>query len=322
MALVERAKLTMVRPEPEGERPPSVAWYQRRRLFVVVGLVVGVLAVFWAGQRAEQGVRDNIDLRLRDAGAGADAALVTLEADQLSALRSITFTRGVGTALAANDPKTLNRIVTPLQANSGVPMVDIVEPDGRVLLAVRSRGAPAPVASRSGLLSIAESLRNARGTRGGRLTLLLLLRTGPTIVTSGPILVGSRPVGVALVMTPLADALGRLSQQVGVDLTAYDSNGAALATTAAYDPAPVGRDTARALVGGGAIQSRSIGSRREALGRLVLDHTPAAVLVTGMHDNSPVTGRAVKLYAAIGLIGTVIVLLALWARVGSLRRRR
>jgi hypothetical protein len=322
VALVERPNLKMLRPEPGAESPEPVPWYQRRRIFVVVGLVVAVLAVFWAGQRAQQGVLDTIDTRLQDAGAGADAALVTVEAEQLSALRSITFTRGVANALATGDPKALNRIVTPLQANSGVPMVDIVEPDGRVLLAVRAKGAPAPVASRAGMQAIADSLRTADGTRGGRLTLLALLRTGPTIVTSGPIVDGTKAVGVALVMTPLADALGRLAQQVGVDLTAYDANGAPIATTAPYAPKSAGRTTARTLLGGGAIQLRYVRSgEREALGRLVIDHTPVAVLGAAMHDDSPVTGRAVKLFAAIGLIGTVIVLVSLWARVGSLGRR-
>jgi hypothetical protein len=323
VALVERPNLKMVRSDPDAGGPEPVRWYQRRRIFVVVGLVVAVLAVFWAGQRAQEGVLDTIDARLQDAGAGADAALVTLEAEQLSALRSITFTRGVAQALAAGDPKTLNRIVTPLQANAGVPMVDIVQPDGRVLLAVRAKGAPAPVASRAGMQSIADSLRTAKGTRGGRLTLLALLRTGPTIVTSGPIVYGTKAVGVALVMTPLADALGRLAQQVGVELSAYDANGAAIATTAPYTPKSAGRTTARALLGGGAIQMRYVRSEeREALGRLVLDHTPVAVLGAAMHDDSPVTGRAVKLFAAIGLLGTVIVLVSLWARVGSLWRRR
>jgi hypothetical protein len=323
VALVERPKLSMVRGDAEAQPDGPVRWYQRRRIFVVVGLAVAVLAVFWAGQRAEQGVRDNLDARLRDAGAGADAALVSLEAEQLSALRSITFTRGVGEALARSDAKALNRLVTPLQANAGVPMVDVVRPDGRVLLAVRSRGAPAPVATRRGMAAIAESLQRANGPRGGRLTTLAIFRTGPTIVTSGPIVVGSKKVGVTLVMTPLADALGRLAQQVGVDLTAYDGRGAAIATTAPYDPRAVRGDTARALLGGAAIETRVVhDGRREALGRLVIDHTPVAVLGAAMRDNSPVTGRAVKLYAALGLIGTVIVLVSLWARVGSLWRWR
>lgn len=298
----------------------SVPWYRQRWLHLVLGLLVAVLAVFWAGQRATQGVRDNLDARLRDAGAGADAALVSLEAEQLSALRAVTFTQGVATALAAHDVRILNRLVTPVQANSTVPMVDVLLPDGRVELAVRSKGAPAPVASRAGLPAIAQSLREAHGQRGGRFSEVMIFRSGPVLMTIGPVLDQKKGVGVVLVMTPLADALGRLAQQVGVDLTAYDAAGAPIATTAALDPPAVSRTTAQALIGGGAIVTRTLNdSRREALGRLVVDHQAVEVLGVSLHDNSDATGQVVTLYAALGLIGTVLILGTFWARVSSRR---
>ena len=124
------------------QHPAGVPWYRRRRVHIALGLVVALLTAFWAGQRATDGVRANLDSRLRDAGAGTDAALVTLEAEQLSALRAVAFTQGVGQSLATLDVSTLNRLVTPIQGNADVPMVDIVLPDGRVVLAVRSGGAP------------------------------------------------------------------------------------------------------------------------------------------------------------------------------------
>lgn len=294
-------------------------WYARGWLYLGLGLLVAVLSVTWAGQRAAQGVRDNLDARLRDAGAGADAALVTLEAQQLSALRSVTFTQGVGLAIATRNTQALNRLVTPLQANADVPMVDIVTPDGRVLLAVRSRGAPLPVASRAGLPAIQQSLQEARGARGGRFTELVIFRTGPVVLTIGPILDAGVPVGVALVMTPLADALGRLSQEVGADLTAYDTRGIPIATTTVYRPANVIPNDARGLIGGGPVITRERAKRREALGRMILDHQPVAVLGVTLVDNSWVTGRAVIAYAGIGLIGTSLLLAVFWLRVA--RRR-
>jgi hypothetical protein len=296
----------------------SVPWYRQRWLHLALGLVVAVLAVFWAGQRATEGVRNNLDARLRDAGAGADAALVSLEAEQLSALRAVTFTQGVAPALAAHDVKLLNRLITPVQANSTVPMVDVLLPDGRVELAVRSKGAPAPVASRAGMPAIAQALREAHGRRGGRFSEVVIFRSGPVLTTIGPVLDGTKAVGVVLAMTPLADALGRLAQQVGVDLTAYDAAGAPIATTATFAPRAVPRDTARALIGGGAIVTRTVhGSERELLGRLIVDHQAVEVLGVSLHDNSDATGRAVTLYAALGLIGTVLILGTFWARVSN-----
>jgi len=286
----------------------EVPWYRRRRVHVALGLVVAVLTAFWAGSRAAEGVRDALDARLRAAGAGTDAALVTLEAEHLAALRAATFSEGVGEALARRDVAALNRIVAPVQANYDVPMLDVVLPDGRVLLAVRASGAPLPVRSRAGLPALEEALRRARGARGGRFSELVVLRSGPTVLTIGPVTNGSRAVGAVLVMTPLADALGRFSQEVGATLTAYDADGHPLATTAAYHPAAVPRQTARTLVAGGAVETRGAeGGRREALGRLIVDHRPNAVLGVALEDDSWATGRAVLLYVAVGLVCSILI---------------
>lgn len=306
-------------PTPDDRRP--VRWYRQRWLHLALGIAIAVAAVFWAGQRATDGVRANLDARLRDAGAGADAALVTLESEQLSTLRAITFTDGVGQALARRDPTTLNRLVVPLHANSNVPMVDVILPDGRVELAVRSQGAPAPVASRAGMPAIEQSMREARGNRGGRFTELVIFRSGPTIVTIGPLMYGRKAVGIVLVMTPLADALGRLSQEVGANLTAYTVEGFPIATTAVFRPRAVDRNMARALIGGAAISMRYVHeNEREALGRLILDHQADAVLGASLTDNSPATGRAVRLYAALGLIGAVLIFVSFWVRIANRRR--
>jgi hypothetical protein len=296
-------------------------WYARSSLHLILGLIVAILAVFWAGQRGTQGVRDNLDARLGAAGAGTNAALVGLEADQLTTLRSITFTQDMGPALASINASELNRIVTPLQANSSSPMVDVSLPNGKIVLAVRSKGAPAPVASRAGLPALKQAIRQAKGSHGGRFSELVIFKSGPTILTIGPVLDGRKVVGAVLVMTPLADALGRISQEVGADLTAYDSDGVPIATTVAFQPRAVDESTARALIGGAAIELRYVyGKNREALGRLIIDHQPDAVLGVSLLDNSKVTGRAVALYAALGLLGAILIFAALWIRVTNRRR--
>jgi hypothetical protein len=319
VAIAERREMTAREQEPKSSdgRP---RWYQGRWLHLLVGLIIAVLGVTWAGQRATDGVRAAIDARLVSAGAGADAALVTLEAEQLSALRAITFTEGVPAAMAAGDPAALNRLVAPLHANADVPMVDIVLPDGRVEFAVRSQGAPRPVASRAGLTAIHQAIARAHGPRGGRFTELVIFKSGPTLLTIGPVLEGSTAVGVVLVMTPLADALGRISQEVGTDLTAYDARGYPIATTAIYRPKRVEPTSAKALMAGAAIRMRyAHGDEREALGRLILDHQADAVLGTELHDNSWATGRAVTAYAALGLLCTLLVLWTFWLRFANRR---
>jgi hypothetical protein len=302
--------------------PQAVHRYRGRWLHLALGLLVAVLAVAWAGQRAQRGVLDNLDARLQDAGAGSVAAIVSVEAEQLSALRAITFTQGVARAVETSDPGALNRLVTPLQANSNVPMVDVVRPDGQVLFAVRSKGAPRPAASRRGMSAIGQSMREARGARGGRFTEVVIFKTGPAFVTIGPVMDGKKPVGVVLVMTPLADVLGRISQQVRADLTAYTADGIPIATTSLADPPTLDRDTARRLIGGGAVVLRYIhGDDREALGRLIVDHQPDAVLGVSLKDNSAATRDAVMLFAALGLIATVTIMATFWARIANRERQ-
>lgn len=308
--------------DPQAPEEPR-RWYRRRELHLAIGLALAVLTVIFAGQRAADGVRATLDDRLAQAGSDADAALVAIESEQLSAVRAISFTREVGAALAAHDGPTLNTLVTPLQANSTVPMVDVVETDGRVLLAVRSKGAPPPVASRKGLRALSQSLATARGPRGGRFSEIVIFRSGPTLLTIGPIMFRGKPVGAVLAMTPLADVLGRVQQEVGADLTAYDSRGDAIATTANFAPKPVPADVAQALMGGGAIVTRYVhADHREKLGRLIVDHQPDAVLGASLEDDSNATGRAVSVYVALGMLCTAIILASFWARrIMGLRRR-
>ena len=325
MAVTEEPRRTRSNKAPElsSEPPPRGRWYMRRELHLAIGIAVAVLTVFLAGQRASSGARATLDDRLVQSGAGADAALVAIESEQLSAVRAVAFTQGVAAAITAHDGPALNRLITPLQANSTVPMIDIVEPDGRVLFAVRSKGAPAPVASRKGLHALDLSLSGARGTRGGRLSEIVIFRSGPTLLTISPIVVGNTPVGAVLAMTPLADVLGRIAQEVNVELTAYDSSGDPIATTASFDPKPIASDTARTLMGGGAIVTRyNWADHREKLGRLIVDHQPDAVLGVSLEDESGSTGRAVSIYTALGILCTLAIFASFWARTRMTRAPR
>jgi hypothetical protein len=116
--------------------------------------------------------------------------------------------------------------------------------------------------------------------------------------------------------------LGRISQEVSAELTAYDSIGDPIATTATFNPKPLPTDVAQTLIGGGPIATRyDWADHREKLGRLIVDHQPDAVLGVALEDDSNVTGRMVAIYVAIGLICTAIILATYWARVVLARRR-
>ena len=311
-----------VRPKDYPQRGHAARWYRSLELHLAMGVAVAILTVLFAGARATAGARAALDARLVTAGAGANAALVGVESEQLSAVRAIAFTQGVAAALAAGDGPKLNTLVTPLQANSTVPMVDVVEPDGSVLLAVRSKGAPPPVSSRKGLRALEQALAGAKGARGGRLSKIVIYRSGPTLLTISPIVLDRKPVGAVLAMTPLADVLGRLSEEVGAQLTAYDSAGDPIATTTSFDPKALDSATAQTLIGGGAIVTRVVHSgQREKLGRLIVGHEPDAVLGVSLADSSADTGRMVSIYVALGFLGVAAVLGTFWTRTATARSR-
>lgn len=298
---------------PPGDEP-------HRRTWVVWGaaVVAALLFVLFAGYIALLGVRAQVDARLRAAGAGANSALIVTEAEQLTLLRAITFTAGVGAALQAKNSVALDRLVTPLQSNSDVPMVDLVRPGGVVILAIRSRGAPRPVASRHGLPALAETLAQAHGKRGGRFSEVVTLQDAPILLTIGPLLVGSRPVGAVLTMTPLADVLARLSTQVGATLTAYNANGTPVATTSSSArPSPLPAARARTTFAGGPVWAFELGtSTREMIGRLIVEHHTMEVLGVAVHDD------ALKTEFLVDLAGVVGILIASALLVATRRRLR
>lgn len=292
-------------PEPGLERSgdDARAAYRRRRIALGAGALLSCFLVLLAGTLAAAAVRRELDRRLVLAGAGANAGLVEIEAEQLSLLRAIIFTSGIGHALADVDAASLNRLVTPLQANSNVPMVDMVRPDGAVVFAVRSKGAPAPVASRKGVTAIARSLATWKGSRQGRFTTLVQLQGAPVLLTIGPVVDHNAPVGVAMVMTPLADVLGRLAAQIGATLSAYAPNGALEATTATEDPPAVAAGVMGGVVSTNSSSLREIpGEVREADGGLIIDHTVVAVLGVSASDDSAQAALVVDLVAGAALV--------------------
>lgn len=275
---------------------------RRRRRQLAVGSLLAVVAVLVSGVVARDAVLAQIDARIRAAGAGANSGLVAIEAEQLNLLRAITFTAGVGAALKAESSTALNSLATPLQVNSGVPMVDIVLRDGRVILAIRSTGAPRPVASRHGLAALARSFAQSHGIRGGRFSEIVTLQSSPTLLTIGPVIYGGAKVGAILVMTPLADVLGRLAGEVRTILTSYNGYGLPIATTSARPPEALAPITASSLLKDGRVAFRETpGSLREAVGGLIVDHRTATLLGVSAPDDSRLAELLVDLVGLVGL---------------------
>jgi hypothetical protein len=292
--------------EPANEQEEATR--RKRRRQITAGVLLALIAVLIAGAVAKAGVEAQIDARIRAAGAGANSGLVAIESEQLSLLRAMTFTNGVAAAIKAESSTELNRLTTPLQVNSGVPMVDIVLHDGQVVLAIRSKGAPRPVASRHGLAALSESFARSRGVRGGRFSEIVTLQNSPTLLTIGPVIYGNEKVGAILVMTPLADVLGRLSSEVRATLSSYNSYGLPIVTTSPTRPQALAPFTASMLLQNGHVIFRGVpDSNREAVGRLIVDHHAATLLGVSVPDDSLLTEILVDLIGITGLLAGLFI---------------
>jgi hypothetical protein len=74
---------------------------------------------------------------------------------------------------------------------------------------------------------------------------------------------------------------------------------------------------------GGAIVTRyNWADHREKLGRLIVDHQPDAVLGVSLEDESSSTGRAVSIYAALGILCVLAIFASFWARTRMTRAPR
>ena len=278
-----------------------------------MGLLIGGLSCFWAGQLAGSRVQAVLDSRLTDAGAAANAGTVLLESDQLALVRAVSFTQNVPSLLAARNASGLEQLVAPLQANAGIPIVDVVDTSGNVVLAVRGDNAPAPVATRANWIIVQEVLRGYNDQFGERLTDLILSSEGPLLATAGPVVQDNQIVGAVVVATPLSDELGQLANLSAVDLTVYSPAGVTLSTSLQKTPPNLDPGFASALVASesspvGQSEPRNGKAYREMLGRLIVRHRSVAVLETELPDSASAAARIVTIQVAVTLAATMLAL--------------
>lgn len=270
-------------------------------------VVIALSAIRWTGSVAGTEWRDALDERLADAGAGANSAMLDTERAQLTALRAFTFSSGVAEALRAVDVATIEELLGPVDANLGIPMVDVLDAKGQVVFAFRGEGQVPPIyRQRSDLGIVQRALRGEPDQYGERFTTLVVTDEGALVASVGPVRVGTTVVGALLVMTPLADVLGASSNQHGELLTVYSGDGGVpLATTAPVKPRTLPGSLERLLPpdklpvtseydipGGGA---------REQLGALIIRHEAVAWLGVADRDKAGRVGGQVSLLTAFAL---------------------
>jgi hypothetical protein len=304
-------------------RSLTAARLRRHWVLVVLLLVVVVLVTRWTGEIAGTKATRALDERLADAGRGTNTDMVEVERDHLAALRAFAFASGLPEALDALDVAAVERLLTPVDANLGTPMVDILDPDGRVIFAFRAEGQQAPIyGERAAIGIVAKALAGESDQYGERFATLVVSDEGPLVASTSPVRLGGRVVGAIMVMTPLEDVLAADTAKHGALLTVYTgTSGVPLATTAPVKPRTLPRALEHLLPAEALPVTSGYdvpgGRVREQLGQLVIRHEPVAWLGTAEKDRIGSTVLQVRLVTVGGLLAVLalgLVLATLWTR--------
>ena len=298
---------------------------RRPWLRLLVALIAALLAVYWTGQTAARMWLEDLDARLLDAGAGANAFAIQLEREHLEAYRAIAFADGFAPSLEAYDAREIEERLTPIDANHGIPMIDIIDDQNRVVFAFRAEGAIRPVyRERRGVAIVRQALAGERDEYGERFTDLIATDEGPLLATAGPVRDAEGDiVGALLLMTPLDELLSQSTNHHGARLTAYSiDRGDPLATTTAIRPRTLDTElrvqlaqperlpyATRFKVGGA--------TNREQIGALVVRHRTVGLLGSALPDRSRQVAWNVMVIAALGLAVMSVVVASVayaWAR--------
>ena len=305
--------------------PPGVGpsrWLQGWG-FAQAGLLLAtVLSGLIAAWIAYGEVSAELDARLADAGVRVEDEVLTLEREHLILLRAITYTQGLPEALATSDATALQRLVTPLQANADIPLVDVVDKDGMVVLAVRGEGAPAPTASRAEWTAVQRALAGQRDAQGERQAALVLAPEGPLLATAGAVRLHERIVGAVVAATPLTDLIDRAGGSCPPSVTIYTLDGWPVATNSDTAPPAIPPSLAATIVSADAPsipRSVSIGTslHRELLGRFIVRQEVAGLLGVALPDNSWAMAFAVALPVFACLPATLVALALLRTQLGK-----
>ncbi|HEV2124484.1 MAG TPA: adenylate/guanylate cyclase domain-containing protein [Chloroflexota bacterium] len=208
--------------------------------YLVLILILALLAVYIVTNLLTNTISERFNAKLQDAGASANAAMVKQETEFLQNLRLMTNTEGVAEAIIATDPTKLEELLLPLQVNSKMDLVDVLMPDGSMILALRSDEINAQVGGNTdklvdpklGATPLAQNvLTGVSDNLGDKFSGIVATSWGNAIYASAPVIKDGQVVGAIMVGTTLERGLGRLSKEALASLILYGPDGTVLAAT-------------------------------------------------------------------------------------------
>ena len=206
--------------------------------YAVLTVLLGAVGTYMVTTLVAGSLRERFDNQLAEAGRVAADAAVRKEGEHLEAVRALSFTEGVGQAVAAGDTQSLDRLVEPMMTNLGLERAEVVDTGGNRLLGLTSGGPGAGLtfqqvdaADPRQWPPVRRVLEAGEDEQGDKFAGLVETPEGLAFLTAGPVRSGTEIVGVVLVGT-YVDSLARQAREEALaDVTFYDFTGRPLAST-------------------------------------------------------------------------------------------
>ncbi|HEY5626081.1 MAG TPA: HD domain-containing phosphohydrolase [Dehalococcoidia bacterium] len=176
--------------------------------------------------------------QLAEAGRVTADAVVEKERDHLESVRAISFSEGVDGAIVAGDETVLRNIVQPIAANNGVERLEVLDAQGQRILAEELVGAwsldyaEIDDADEPGTWPVVSRVLSGETDESGdKFAQVVQTEGGFVFYTAGPVYEADSVVGVVLIGTTLETFVADVKTSADADITIYDIDGAAVAST-------------------------------------------------------------------------------------------
>ncbi len=206
--------------------------------YVFLTVVLAGVGSYLATQIVTGSLEERFDNQLAEAGRVTADSVVRTERSHLEVVRSVSFTEGIAEAVAAADADSARRLVTPIAINTKSERIEVLDNQGNRLVALTLTDEQALTysdledASEPGAWYVVQqALAGRQDLEGDKFAQIVETADGFYFYTSAPIKLDGQVVGVALTGTSLTTLLSRAATEALADVTIYDFDGLALAST-------------------------------------------------------------------------------------------
>ncbi len=206
--------------------------------YMILALALAVCGTYLVTKLITGSLQERFNNQIAAASTVASDSLVRRERKHLETVRGVAFSDGVAAATEQKDGFALARLVDPIAANARAERVEVLGASGH-----RVYGAYLADASsltygmldepdNRGSWQIVRSVMAASQDQfGDKFAQVVETPSGYALYTAGPIYEGTTLAGVVLVGSMLPSLLPSMKTEAAADVTVYDFNGTALATT-------------------------------------------------------------------------------------------